>query len=128
VVTATPLGAALIAAITAEMADEGVTPTAMENALLRTAGQLVNRLAALEAVVERDGEILVSKTGVTRVHPAISEHRQVAATLPKVLAGIVVGDSATGPAKNPVKQRAANQRWANRDRIREAQIRRAEEA
>jgi hypothetical protein len=126
--TATPLGAALIAAIVAEMAEEGVQPTAMEDALLRTAGQLVDRLAALEAAVERDGEILVSKTGVTRVHPAVSEHRQVAATLPKVLAGIVVGDSATGPVRNVVKQRAANRRWANRDRIREAQVHRAEKA
>jgi hypothetical protein len=127
-VTATPLGAALIAAIVAEMAEEGVQPTAMEDALLRTAGRLVDRLAALEAAVERDGEILVSKTGVTRVHPAVSEHRQVAATLPKVLAGIVVGDSVAGIVKNPAKVRAANRRWANRDRIREAQVRRAEGA
>ncbi len=52
----------------------------------------------------------------------------MAATLPKVLAGTVVGDSATGPVKHPAKQRAANVRWANRDRIREAQIRRAEGA
>jgi hypothetical protein len=65
---------------------------------------------------------------VTRGAPAVTEHRQVAATLPKVLAGVVVGDSATGPLKNPAKQRAANIRWANRDRIREAQIRRAEGA
>lgn len=121
-------GADVIAAIVAEMAVEGVQPTAMEDALLRTAGQLVDRLAALETAIQRDGEILVSKTGVTRVHPAVTEHRQVAATLPKVLAGIVVGDSATGPVKNPAKQRAANIRWANRDRIREAQIRRAEGA
>jgi hypothetical protein len=65
---------------------------------------------------------------VTRVHPAISEHRQVAATLPNVLAGIVVGDSATGIVKNPAKVGAANRRWANRDRVREAQARRAEGA
>ncbi len=118
-------GADLVAAIVAEMAEEGVQPTAKEDALLRTAAQLVDRLHALEAAVKRDGEILVSKTGVTRVHPAVSEHRQVAATLPKVLAGIVIGDSQTSRAKHPDKVRAANVRWANRDRQREAQERRA---
>ena len=62
---------------------------------------------------------------MTRVHPAVPEHRQVAATLPKVLAGIVIGDSQTSRAKHPDKVRAANVRWANRDRQREAQERRA---
>ncbi len=118
-------GADLVAAIVAEMAEEGVQPTAKEDALLRTASQLVDRLAALEAAIERDGEVIVSKTGVTRVHPAVPEHRQLAATLPKVLAGIVIGDSQTSRAKHPDKVRAANVRWANRDRQREAQERRA---
>jgi hypothetical protein len=68
--TAGSIGADLIAAIVAEMAVEGVQPTAMEVALLRTAGQLVDRLAALEAAVEREGEIIVSKTGVTPRTPS----------------------------------------------------------
>ena len=37
-------GADLVAAIVAEMAEEGVQPTAKEDALLRTASQLVDRL------------------------------------------------------------------------------------
>lgn len=111
-------GAEMVAAILAEMRAEGVEPDAKEHALLTTARQLVDRLDRLEAIIAVDGEMLVSPSGVTRVHPAISEHRQVAATLPKVLAGIVVGDSSV--AKNPTKQRAAQVRWARRDRERES--------
>lgn len=111
-------GADLVAAILAEMKAEGVEPDAKEHALLTTARQLVDRLDALEQIIARDGEMVTGTNGTTRVHPAIAEHRQLAATLPKVLAGIVVGDTAV--AKDPVKQRAANARWARRDREREA--------
>lgn len=103
-----------MAAILAEMAEEGVEPDAKETALLDAARQLVNRMAALEEVIATDGEIIASPSGVVKIHPAVSEHRQLAATLPKVLVGIVVGETVAG--KDPVKQRAANQRWANRDR------------
>lgn len=112
-------GQVMVAAILAEMTDAGVEPDAKETALLDAGRQLVDRMAALEAIIARDGELLTSQAGVVRVHPAVAEHRQVAATLPKVLAGIVVGDSAV--AKNPAKVRAAQVRWANRDRNLERQ-------
>lgn len=111
-------GQQMVSEILAEMTEEGVTPDAKERALLATAHQIVDRLDALEKIIIRDGELLTTNTGV-RIHPAVSEHRQQAATLPKVLAGIVVGDSSAG--KNPAKVRAAQVRWANRDRRREAQ-------
>lgn len=118
-------GAALVAAIVAEMKDVGVQPDAKEETLLATARQLVDRLDALEQIIARDGEMLTSRTGVIRVHPAVAEHRQLAATLPKVLVGIVIGDTAAGGAKDPTKQRAANARWDRVARQREAVAARA---
>jgi hypothetical protein len=102
-------GAAMVAAILAEMTEAGVEPDAKERALLVTARQIVDRLDALEAIIARDGEMLTSATGIVRVHPAVPEHRQQAVSLPKVLSGIVVGDSSAG--KNPTKQAAAQTRW-----------------
>jgi hypothetical protein len=104
-------GIQMVSEIIAEMLDAGVQPDAKENALLAAACSIVDRLSALEALILRDGELIDAPNGMTRVHPAVSEYRQYAATLPKVLAGIVIGDSASGVAKNPVKQRAANARW-----------------
>jgi TPP-dependent indolepyruvate ferredoxin oxidoreductase alpha subunit len=59
----------------------------------------------------------VTHSGIVRVHPAVSENRQYAATLPKLLSGIVVGDSMTGGQKDPSKQRAPNARWSRRDEL-----------
>jgi hypothetical protein len=116
-------GAALVAAILEEMAELDCVPDAKERALLETAARLADRLAALEAMVAKDGDRTVSAGGLVRLHPAIAEHRQQAIALGKVLAGIVVGDSST--ARDPVKQRAAYVRWAARDRLVESQQRRA---
>ncbi len=114
-------GERMVTEIRAEMAAEGVEPDAKEIALLDTARQLVDRMDALERIIGTDGEMIVTPTGQLRVHPAVTEHRQIAATLPKVLAGIVVGDTATGAGKDPAKVRAARTRWNNRDRMRETQ-------
>lgn len=115
-------GAQMVANIIEEMLEAGVQPDAKENALLSTACSLVDRLAALESLIVRDGELIPGPNGTTRVHPAVSEYRQYAATLPKVLSGIVIGDSASGIAKNPVKQRAANARWERRDRLEQSRL------
>jgi hypothetical protein len=107
-------GAALVAAIRAEMDVAEIDPTATEEALLRLAHELADRIDRLEHVVADDGEILTSATGVVRVHPAAVEHRQLALALARVLGGVVIGDSSAG--KNPVKQRAAAARWANHNK------------
>lgn len=109
-------GEALVDALVAEMAEVGVEPDAKEKSLLEAAKQLVDRLDALERIIAADGEMVTSPTGHVKLHPAVSEHRQLAATLPKVLVGIVVGDSLSGVGKNPAKVRAAQARWAARDR------------
>lgn len=102
-------GEALVASVLDEMKDAGLVPDAKEQALLDAARQLVDRIDKLETIIQSEGEMLTSSTGVVRVHPAVSEHRQLCATLPKVLGGIVIGDSSDG--KNRVKQAAANRRW-----------------
>lgn len=117
-------GQRMVAEILAEMTQAGVEPDAKEQALLATARQLVDRLDALEAIIARDGEMLTNTAGMVRVHPAIAEHRQQAATLPKVLSGIVVGDTMSGAQKNPAKVRAAQVRWSKRDDLRDSQARR----
>ena len=117
-------GERMVSAILAEMTEAGVQPDAKEHALLATARQLVDRLDALEAIIAKDGEMLTGTSGVLRVHPAVPEHRQLAVSLPKVLSGIVIGDSTSGSQKNPVKVRAAQVRWSKRDQLRETQARR----
>jgi hypothetical protein len=114
----------MVAEILAEMTETGVQPDAKEVALLATARQLVDHLDALEQVIAKDGALLTSSTGVVRVHPAVVEHRQIAATVPRVLAAIIVGDSTAGTGKHPAKVRAARARWDRRDQLRETQARR----
>jgi hypothetical protein len=48
-------GAAMVAAILAEMAEVGVEPDSKEQVLLDTARKLVDRLDALERIVAKDG-------------------------------------------------------------------------
>jgi hypothetical protein len=118
-------GERMVSEILAEMTEAGVQPDAKEVALLATARQLVDHLDALEQVIAKDGALLTSRTGVLRVHPAVVEHRQLAATVPRVLAAIIVGDSTAGGAgKHPAKVRAARARWDRRDQLRETQARR----
>ena len=102
-------GAAMVAAILAEMAEVGCEPDSKETVLLDTARKLVDRLDALERVIVREGLMLCSPAGVVKVHPAAVEHRQLAANLARVLSNVVIGDSSAG--KSPVKQRAAQTRW-----------------
>ena len=114
------LGEAFVAEVLAQMTGDGLVPDAQERQVLHNARQLVDRLEALEAAVARDGELLTSRTGVVRPHPAVSEHPQVAVALSKVLGSVSMSDVTTGAAKNPVKQRAARVRWDREARRREA--------
>ena len=102
-------GAVMVAAILAEMAGVGCEPDSKETVLLDTARKLADRLDALERIVAKDGLMLTSPAGVVKVHPAAVEHRQLAASLARVLANVVIGDSSAG--KSPVKQKAAQTRW-----------------
>jgi len=118
-------GQVLVAAILAEMAESQIIPDSKEDALLDAVRTMVDRMAELDAAVTRDGPLLTSGTGVTKVHPGLIEYRQLAGTLPRMLAGIVIGDSSSGPPKDASKVRAANARWSRRDQLRDAQAARA---
>jgi len=118
-------GQRLRAEIVSEMAEAHVIPDSKEDALLDAVQTMVDRMAELDAAVTRDGPLLTSGTGVTKVHPGLVEYRQLAGTLPRMLAGIVIGDSFTGAPKDAAKQRAANARWSRRDQLRDAQAARA---
>jgi hypothetical protein len=107
-------GERMVSGIMAELTEDGVQLDAKENALLATACQLVDRMAALQAIIARDGLMVTTEAGV-KVHPAVIEHRLCATTLPRILAGIGAGDTTAG-AKNPIKQRAATARWAAHNR------------
>lgn len=117
-------GAIMFAAIIEDMREAGVMPDSKETQLLNTACQLVDHLAALEALIQRDGEMPIV-AGVAKLHPALSEHRQIAVSLTKVLQGIVIGDTQSGVAKNPSKVKAAQVRWAAVAKLKTAQEERA---
>ena len=80
--------AQMVANIIEEMREAGVLPEAKERALLATACSLVDRLAALESLIVPDGELIDGLNGTTRVHPAVSEYRQYAATLRRCSLGL----------------------------------------
>lgn len=67
----------------AEMGALGCEPTATETELLLVAHELVDRMDRLETVVNHDGELLTSSTGVVRMHPAAVEHRQLSRQEPR---------------------------------------------
>jgi hypothetical protein len=118
-------GERLVADILAEMTAAHVVPDSKEDALLDAARTMVDRMAELDIIVTRDGPIIVSSTGTQRTHPALAEWRLMAVSLPKVLSGIVIGDSSSGPPKDAAKQRAVRARWDRRDQLRATQAARA---
>jgi hypothetical protein len=107
-----PEGTALVDAILADLAAAHLEPDSREAALIRTAGELRDRMAALEAALKEDGLRVVSATGSVRLHPAAAELRQHAIALSRVLAGVSLVDSSGRPAKSAQQQRAAIARWS----------------
>lgn len=105
-----PAGRALVEAITAQLAEDDMVPDARDRTLLDTAARLVDRMAALEAMIVCDGARTISSAGVVRLHPAIAEHRNHSVALAKVLGAVALHET-TGAAKDPAKVRAAETRW-----------------
>jgi hypothetical protein len=99
-------GAALVARIRAEMAEEGLEPDGREVELLGLAEDLADRIVELEAAIS-DGLTSTAKRGLVRLHPGVVEGRQTRVALARVLSEIQMRDD----SKNPVKQRAADHRW-----------------
>ena len=81
-----PSGAALVARIKAEMAEEGLEPDAREVEFLAIAEGLQDRIVELEAAIEQHGLTNVTKGGLVRLNPAVVEARQTRAALVSVAA------------------------------------------
>lgn len=105
-------GQKLVASIRAGMTELGCTPTSTEAELLRLASSLADRLEELEKIIKRDGLIITTRRGDDpKTNPAAVEARAVSTNLARTLGGIYIGDSTTGPRKDPKKQRGARRRW-----------------
>jgi endonuclease IV len=90
------------------MAEQGLIPTSGEEEQLTIVRDLADRIELLQAIVAVDGERQRTKDGRVVLHPGIAEMRQCEATLGRIVRGIQTMEE---PAKNPVKQKAANTRW-----------------
>jgi len=104
-----PAGAEMVRGILDDLAAGGLEPDARELELLRTAGELRDRMHALEEAIAADGLRSISPTGVVRLHPGAGELRQHAAVMGRLLAGIGMVDTSGKSARH---QRAASVRWA----------------
>lgn len=115
-----PAGRALVEAITAQLAADGLAPDARDQALLEVAGHLADRIVELEEMVVLDGARTISAAGVIRLHPAVAEARNTAVSMSKVLAAVALAET-TGAAKDPNKVRAAETRWRAHNLAKEAE-------
>ena len=107
--------------ITEEMSRAGVVPAGAELELMKTVRQLLEHRDRLQKIVATEGEVIVTRKGVVKVHPALTAHLKVSATIPKVLSGIVIGDSTA--TANHRQRKAALVRWDRDAQRREAQAR-----
>lgn len=76
-------------------------PAEHERALLHEACRLRDTCDALHAVVLADGVLVNGTAGTRKANPAVSEHRQVASALARVLASLGLDEDgeALGPHK-----------------------------
>lgn len=99
--------------ITRDVTDQGLELDPKERALLDQACVVVDRIAELDAVIDRDGAVTRTETtGMVHAHPALVEARQHRAVLARLLSGISL-EAAT--PKDRAKSRAgaagARARW-----------------
>jgi hypothetical protein len=100
-------GEQLVAAIRAEMAENGLEPDSREEGLLASAARSRNRIAELERAIATDGLRHKAKDGRVTLHPAVAAIAQAEGVLARALSHIQLAPT----MKNPVKQKAAQSRW-----------------
>jgi hypothetical protein len=100
-------GEQLVAAIRAEMAENGLEPDSREEGLLASAARSRDRIAELEQAIAKDGLRRKAKDGRVSLHPAVAAIAQAEGVLARALSHIQLAPT----TKNPVKQRAAQSRW-----------------
>lgn len=88
-----------------------------ELAVLEVACRQLDDVAALEAVIARDGMVVAGSQGQPRLNAAVAEVRQGRLALGKLLGLLALPDEAERPltAASRTAQKAANARW-NRKR------------
>jgi hypothetical protein len=102
-------GVELVARIVADMHAHGLEPDAKETELLALAEGLANGLADLEETVEYEGLSVVLNSRRIVMNPAVTESRMTRTALATVLGRVSMED---GRAKDPLKVKAAQVRWA----------------
>ena len=93
---------------------------ARDLALLRRACGLEDVIAALEAVLDRDGATARGSKGQTRVHPAIGELRGLVLAQRSLFGAIELEDPAAKVAEARARTAARTSEWRRRTRLREA--------
>ena len=115
-------GRLLWLAIVGDLA-EGLELEARELDALGRACSCADRIAALEVEVNRDGVMVEGSKGQPVLHPAIPEIRQTELARLRLLGSVETDDPAAGVSSGTPAQararRAAQARWARRDRLRE---------
>jgi P27 family predicted phage terminase small subunit len=101
---------------------EGWELDARDVAYLEKACRCADELASLEANIDADGTMVEGSKGQVRVHPAISEARQLRVTLLRLLGAIELSDPSNPERSATAAQQrgrhAARARWERRERIR----------
>ncbi|MGO8849391.1 hypothetical protein [Mycobacterium sp.] len=108
----TSAGEDLVARLRAELDAKGLEPDAREEGLLLQIRQVADEIAELRDRIGAEGLTFKPATpgGPPRLHPAAAEIRGNRSLLGRLLQQISLEES----VRNPVKQKAANVRWRQR--------------
>jgi hypothetical protein len=105
-------GEELVESVLADMAEDDLEPDAREVELLARASAAADKIAKLEAAVEKSGVTYVDKDGVTRPSPLLAEIRSTTLVLARCLNGVQMNPGKQGV--DPTKSRAGQASWAAR--------------
>ena len=106
-------GAQLRARLDLELGGGGLVWDHRELEILDRAAALADTIAALEAVVARDGLMITGSTGQLRLHPAVVEWRQSQVAMLRMLDSLALPQATRviRSARNERKSRNAHARW-----------------
>lgn len=107
-------GKALWAAVLADLPGDDWELDERELSILAAACSQADDVAALEAVISKQGPMATGSTGQPVVHPAVSEARQGRLALGRLLGLLALPPGEAGPASTAAGQRghrAAEARW-----------------
>lgn len=104
-----PEGRRLVRTVLDQLKEDGLTPDAREEVLLRNAGRLEDRLAQLRETLQNEGLTVPTASGIgVKPHPLLALEGQLAGRIKSLLDGL---SFTTAPVKNAARSRAAASRW-----------------